>query len=351
MSGEIYESEVLIIGAGMAGLIAGRALRAAGQPALLIDKGKSVGGRLATRSIGGGLADLGAQFFTARTPGFQALVSEWLADGLAFEWARGWSQGSAQSTGNEDAPPDDGHPRYAVRGGMNGLARHLALGLTVRTEVQVVAITPHDDDWLVYDSTGHIYHTGALILTPPVPQSLALLDAGGTPLAPEDRAALERISYAPCLCGLFHLDGDAGLPHPGAIQRPGAPVAWVADNRYKGISTEPIITVHAGPELSAALFERPDESVREALESGLRLYLDAARAAEGSAPPVQIREVQIKRWRYAQPTHLHPEPGLRAAGLPPLIFAGDAFGGPRVEGAALSGLWAAGVLETHQPLR
>ncbi|GAB4479546.1 MAG: FAD-dependent oxidoreductase [Anaerolineae bacterium] len=351
MSGEIYESEILIVGAGMAGLMAGRALRAAGRPALLVDKGRSVGGRLATRRIGGGLADHGAQFFTARTPGFQALVSEWLADGLAFEWARGWSQGSVQHAASQEAPPDDGHPRYAVRGGMNELAHHLAQGLTIHTGVQVAAITPHDDDWLVYDSTGHIYRAGALILTPPVPQSLALLDVGGTPLAPEDRAALERITYAPCLCGLFHLDSDAGLPYPGAIQRPGAPVAWVADNRRKGISTEPIVTVHAGPELSAALFERPDETVREALEAGLRLYLDAARAAEASAPPTQIREVQIKRWRYAQPTRLHPEQGLRAAGLPPLIFAGDAFGSPRVEGAALSGLWAAGALGTPRRLR
>ena len=54
--------------------------------------------------------------------------------------------------------------------------------------------------------------------------------------------------------------------------------------------------------------------------------------------PEQNLEMQLKRWRYALPTTLYSERCLVATGLLTLVFAGDAFGGPRVEGAALSGL-------------
>ena len=50
-------------------------------------------------------------------------------------------------------------------------------------------------------------------------------------------------------------------------------------------------------------------------------------------PGGAVNQVEIKRWRYALPLVLHPERYLKADGLPPLYFGGDAFGGPRVEGA------------------
>jgi predicted NAD/FAD-dependent oxidoreductase len=40
----------------------------------------------------------------------------------------------------------------------------------------------------------------------------------------------------------------------------------------------------------------------------------------------------------------YPERCLVAAKEPPLVFAGDGFGSPKVEGAALSGLAAADAL-------
>lgn len=51
-----------------------------------------------------------------------------------------------------------------------------------------------------------------------------------------------------------------------------------------------------------------------------------------------ILEEQVKRWRYAAPTVLHPERLLHVEAHAPLYIGGDAFKEPRVEGAALSGL-------------
>lgn len=319
-------TDVLVVGSGVSGLMAAHALRQRGLRVLVVDKGRSVGGRLATRRLGPGQADHGAQFFTVRTAEFQAWVDPWLAEGLLFRWATGWSDGSL-------APAAfDGPPRYAVQGGMNALAKHLAEGLDVHTGVRLLAVQATAGGWQAIAETGQRYTARALLLTPPVPQSLDLLDAGAVPLAHTDRAVLERIRYAPCLAGLFRVDRPPLLPEPGALQRPGNDIPWMADNQRKGISPDAIIvTVHAGPEPSRRLYETPDAEALALLSDGLAPWL---------APGTAVLEAQLKRWRYALPTVLHDRRALLAAGLPPLAFAGDAFGGPRVEGAALSGLAA-----------
>jgi renalase len=174
-----------------------------------------------------------------------------------------------------------------------------------------------------------------------VPQSLALLAAGSVALTAPDRAALERIVYAPCLCGLFWLEGKITLPAPGALQRPGADLAWVADNQQKGLSADAtLITVHAGPAYSALHEDTPADELLATFQASLQPFMQGK---------VLLREAQLKRWRYALPTVTHPARYLQAQGLPPLYFGGDAFGGPRVEGAALSGLAIGGALSTPRP--
>ncbi|MEJ7820622.1 MAG: hypothetical protein WKF44_10000, partial [Rubrobacteraceae bacterium] len=57
-----------------------------------------------------------------------------------------------------------------------------------------------------------------------------------------------------------------------------------------------------------------------------------------------VRETSLHRWRYSWVTESHPEPYLATPDGPPLVFCGDGFGQPKVEGAALSGLAAADYL-------
>ncbi|MCA9971693.1 MAG: FAD-dependent oxidoreductase [Anaerolineales bacterium] len=321
------KADVLIVGAGIAGLMAANALRAAGKQVLVVDKGSGVGGRMATRRIGPGRADHGAQFFTVRTAEFQRYVDPWLRAGLVRVWSRGWSDGSLRNT------PADGYPRYAVRDGMTAVPKQLAAGLDIRTGVRLTAVQPTADGWQATDEAGSRYDARALLLTPPVPQSLALLQAGSTSLSHADRTALQKVTYAPCLCGLFWVDGTVQLPEPGALQRPLAPISWIADNQRKGISPQArLITVHGGPVFSQEHFADADEAVMARLRQALAPHL---------AETAVIHEAQLHRWRYALPITRYPERTLLAENLPPLAFAGDAFKEPRVEGAALSGLAAA----------
>ncbi|WP_420630976.1 NAD(P)/FAD-dependent oxidoreductase [Candidatus Leptofilum sp.] len=317
--------DVLVVGAGLAGLMAANVQQNAGKSVVVVEKAQGVGGRLATWRLGPGRGDYGAQFFTVREPQFRQFVDEWQQAGLVFEWSRGWADGSAVATNQ-----GDGYPRYAITGGMTAVAKHLAANLTVHNQTRLTQIQVVGDGWEVTVADGRSYKAHALLLTPPVPQSLALLDAGNVPLAAADRAVLEKISYAPCLSGMFWVEGDVSLPEPGGLQRPEATLSWLADNQRKGISPEAqILTAHANPTVSQLWYEAPKGELVGIFMRALRPFL-----SKNST----IQEYHIHKWRYALPTTLHPERTLLAAGLPPLAFAGDAFNGPRVEGAALSGL-------------
>ncbi len=324
--------KVIIIGAGISGLMAAGLIERAGQRAIVLDKAARPGGRMATRPVATGWADHGAQFFTTREPEFREFINHWQNEGIVFRWSYGWSDGSVQMSHLE------GHARYAVHDGMNQLPAHLAQDIDVRLNAQAAAVMLNDDGdgWQVRLLDGTTFEAPALLMTPPIPQSLTLLDAGTVALSRHDRAALEDITYDPCLAAMYHVDGEVHLPEPGALQRRQEPVYWMADNQRKGISPQArIITVQASPTYSSINYDAADQQVLDDLLETLRPFM-----AEGAV----IKERLLKRWRYALPLRPHEGRFLVAGDLPPLAFCGDGFASARVEGAAMSGLWAARAL-------
>lgn len=90
--------DVVIVGAGICGLMAAGQLVERGASVLLLDKGRTVGGRLATRRIEAGCADHGAQFFTARLWSASSSTSttgrnkHWFSAGAPAGATAVWSQ-------------------------------------------------------------------------------------------------------------------------------------------------------------------------------------------------------------------------------------------------------------------
>ena len=115
----------------MAGLTAASELQRAGCRVLVLDKGRGVGGRLATRRTDLGAFDHGAQFFTARDPQFRSRVEAWQAAGIVRAWATGFALAAG-------AFKHDGETRFCGVNGMASIAKHLASGLDVRVNAKVV---------------------------------------------------------------------------------------------------------------------------------------------------------------------------------------------------------------------
>ena len=327
MTNTSQANSCIMVGAGISGLVAACELSDAGWRVVVLDEGSGVGGRMATRRLGDGTFDHGAQFFTVRSGRFGRVVAGWLEAGVVEEWTRGFADA-------EGIYNDDGYPRYRGSEGMNAVPRYLARSLDVRTGEKVVEANVRGGAWEARTASGTREIGAALVLSAPVPQSLALVGPGDLAMSSEARGKLENISYAPCLALMALLDGPTGVPEPGGMQIKGEPLDWIGDNQRKGISEAPGITVHAGPEWSREHFEAGEVEITASLLSfaGERL---------GSDPAPRTVQTSITRWRYSWVTQPHPEPCLVASKDPPLLFAGDAFGGAKVEGATLSGLAAA----------
>lgn len=305
--------DCVIVGAGISGLVTARNLAAADVSTIVFDKGRSVGGRLATRRIGDARLDHGAQFMTARSDAFAAQLADWQERGLADVWCHGFDS-------------DDGHPRWIGVNGMNSLAKDLANDLDVRVDHRVFAAAWDDGEWLITCDDASAVTASHLVLTAPTPQSFSFVfEAVGT--LPRE---LSSADHDRTIALLAALDSPSALTGTGARYEPSTDIAFIVDHAIKGISPVPAITMNTSPAWSERYWDAPPEETEQALVALIAPFLGSAR----------IVEQQVKKWRFATPRATWSTPCWSDEEFQ-LVVAGDAFGGPRVEGAFLSGLAAA----------
>ena len=315
--------DVLIIGAGISGLICATELQNSGLQVVLLDKGRRAGGRLSTRDMQGARVDHGAQFFTVRDPRFQNYVDQWINSGVIREWFQhaDWDTNAA------------GYPRYCGVTGMNSIAKHLARTLDVHQSEEVVKLSRRGDCWVANSKNDNKYAAKKLIITAPLPQALALMETSNLNWAGDWLPRLKRVRYDKGLAALVLLDQPSLVPAPGALKLSNGPLVWIADNQMKGISPDvTALTLHASAKFATKHWDSSD-AVRG------QLMLNAAKQfIQG-----QVLDLHCHRWGFTMPLNPWPQAYLSMERFD-LVLAGDAFGGPRIEGAALSGFEAAGAI-------
>ena len=305
----------IVIGGGITGLITASELQRKGIEVTVLDKGRGIGGRLATRRIDRdepteGVFDYGTQYFSVEHPKLQPWIDDWIEKDVVKEWFRN----------------DRDEIRYCGANGIRNIAKYLARDLNVRTSSKVVKVS-YDGQWLV--ESDRSYQADVLVMTPPVPQSLALLDVSGITLPSEIRSSLEQISYYSCIAVLASLEKQSNIPAPGGIALEDESLIWLADNYQKGISTTHAVTLHATPKFSETHWDSDDAEIADKLFTAASDYLNSA-----------VTKYQVHRWRYSLPKTFYSEPCLNLPELS-LFLAGDAFVAPKIAGAMLSGIAAA----------
>jgi len=326
--------EVLIVGAGLAGLAAGRDLARAGLNVHLLEKSRGVAGRAATRwlELDGKIVrvDHGAQYFTAKNDPLRLLIPDLVKHGLVREWTQGFPILSQKGIKARSA----GHPRYICPDGMSTLGKVLLQGLvpsdrplTLETRALVTGLrrSEPEEGWKVLLEDGQVRTGRALVLNMPAPQALELARNW---LKPEVRMALEAVAYAPCWSAILVPEHLPYLDWVGLeIEHP--VLSWAAlDHTKRAVQDPPVLVLQASAQWSQQHLEcTPDEALGLMIRAAQELFGDWVG---------RCRTAMAHRWRYALPTQTHPWPFVAQDNL---VFCGDWCGGPRVEGALESG-WA-----------
>jgi len=297
--------DVLVVGAGMAGLRAATLRASAGDRVTVVDKGRRHGGRMASRRVDDATFDTGTLDLAAHGPAFRAALAGWSGDGHVAA-----------------VPPAAG--RWRGRPTMRSLPEALAerSGADVRLATTVTGLCVEDGRWQVTLREGEAVGStsaDALVMTAPAPQTLALLRTGPALASGTTIALLEAVEYAPSLTVLVRPIDRTLAPDRLAVAGPtalsGGDLARVHRGDVVGTSAVVALTLQASATFSAAHLDADRDAAARELAAQASTLVGA-----------QLEVVHVHGWRYAQVTRGVALPALRddTAGAP-LVLAGDLF--------------------------
>jgi predicted NAD/FAD-dependent oxidoreductase len=164
-------ADVLVAGAGLAGLSCACALRKHGIDVRVLEKSRGVGGRCATRRIEGQPVDHGLAFYHGDDPDFLSALRS-----VEPESGQTWPRRVV----GEGAPcqPRAFHAdqqRIAFASGVSMFPKHLARGVSVHLETRATRIDLDGDLLAVATESGQRYRARWIVLALPAGQSSDLL--------------------------------------------------------------------------------------------------------------------------------------------------------------------------------
>lgn len=324
--------DVIVIGAGVAGLQCARRLAGAGAQVVVLDRASKVGGRCATREIDRIPFEYGPLFLHGDEPAFLGAL-EAVADVQRLE---GWPrrvEGRGTPCQPEAFAPHQ--RRLAFVEGLHRFPRSLAGGLPIRLNTQVATIAADADGVTATSTDGQGFRGRDLVLALALEQTLGLL-----PMLPPGAglagaaAMLGLFSSVPCLAvaAVYSRGTDAPAWDVCFPEEGDALLAISNESTKRPEFGRCLLVLQGQPRWSRERLEQPRESwAEELLGHGARLV------GRWAASPEQVH---YHRWRYARLDKANElaNPLVFRAGASRVGVAGDLFApGGGVQAAWMSG--------------
>jgi predicted NAD/FAD-dependent oxidoreductase len=360
--------QLAIIGAGVAGLAAARALRQR-RPDLTItiyEKSRGLGGRAATRRRDGCIFDHGAQYMKAPTPELERLLTAELpADELLDIGRPVWTFDRTGAIAEGD-PAQNADPKWTYRNGLSRLGKLLGAGLDIQRATRIGRIGQRTKDegrttdlgadpsssvvrpWSHYElfdiQQQKIGQADLVLLTPPAPQTADILAASD--FDPSVKAALltalARATYRRCISLALTYERPIARPFYALVNIDRAhPISWLALEHAKAPDRcPPGHSLLVAPLASRWSLDHW-ETLAGDLERLVAVQVGALLGEDTRAPLWS----DVQRWRYALPDSGADFDALNATGSG-LFFAGDYTSGQgRLHLAIESGWHVASAIE------
>jgi renalase len=337
------KQKIAVIGAGIAGLSCARTLTQAGHSVTLLEKGSTVGGRMASCETPFGSFDHGSQYFTVRDARFEQVLS--MSPGLRKPWSATAVRVLDPHGRIAEAALPAPEPHWVAVPTMDALAQHWAEPLVAAGSVELqTRVTRIERDaldpsrWQLQTSGAqgsvHVYSGFTAVLLA-MPSALAAGLLGSSALAQRLAQRMEQVEVAPCwtLMLAFPQAVQPTLAHLGpqwnAALSTHHRIAWLARESSKpGRGGVERWTVQASAAWSQEHLD----------DDGPRVQAKMLKAfGEVTGIHAEPSYAQVHRWRWAKTEEPLGVPHLwdSEAGLG---VCGDWCLGHRVEDAFVSGL-------------
>lgn len=276
--------DVLVIGAGMSGLIAATQLAKNGNKVACVEKARGSGGRLSSKRITSSSGetisfDLGVSSFCARTELFRSYLDGWLEKGLVRTWHYSAEHGV----------------QYVAVPRSSSLTRHLADALEVHFATRVTEINRDGDGWQIYTGDAEnrtLFATSKHIVFATPPQQAADLLSESHSLKTELSQFIELPQWVLMLNvkGHLQLDGHYHQPKESIISKL---VLDQSKPERKEMVGHQVWVVQATTDWTAENLETDKATLEREL---------IAEVASITGSPVIVDDTHLHRWLYSVPT-------------------------------------------------
>lgn len=353
--------DTVILGAGISGLWVAHKLNKKSSDFLIVEKSRSVGGRIATRRVDQLIYDHGAQFYKIPEVVDNEFHEIMVKNKVVHTWFK-----------------RDGSSFFCSKGGMTQIPKYLSKDLPCLFNQKIIKIHQSPDSsvrsvsggrnnsrsLLIELESGEHIGTDQIIMTAPLPQSLEILRNSNIFY----QEKLDRITYAKAIVALIEIErvnengesissgeksfsaaesknlekgfkGSQALKTGlnillkncgGYVENIFENIYSMSDQKEKGTCSSEALSVVMTPTWSEKNFELSDEEITQNIIWEMKT--EDSRHNLG----FKFKNIQIKKWRYSHPIKKNDQKFECLGNNKNIYLIGDAFGGPSIKGALAS---------------
>ncbi|MGM0547055.1 MAG: NAD(P)/FAD-dependent oxidoreductase [Bacteroidota bacterium] len=323
-----------IIGASISGLIAGKRLADAGHDVTVIEKNRSLGGRLKTIKMNDLKVDVGLTHFDVNTNTFGSFVDTMESEGAVKKWTKEF--GLYDGSQRMDVDPNaDARQYYVGTKGLQVLATQMSRWVDLKSQEKAGGLTYIGPDrskkrsWMINLTDVSVFECDAVII------ATSAVDAYGIIQTAQNKTATRRIirhidevQYDSCFSLAVTFDHE--VPAWEGIECDNSGVQWISNESSKQEADYAALVIQSTHEFYRKHYQKSEEQIKE-------LLLDEAADVVGSWAR-RTALSHLENWKYFKARNPINEYFMELEMVDaPLALIGDYLGGSSLENAFVSG--------------